>query len=399
MRIADREESELFPYYGATGQVGLIDGYVVDGEYVLLGEDGAPFLDYEKDIAYLVNGKCWVNNHAHILRSLLNNQFLLHYLNQFDFHGFVSGTTRLKLTQGSMRKITVSVTPLPEQRGIVAKIEQLFSELDAGIAYLKAAQDHLKVYRQAVLKKAFEGEFVDATFDVIPIKEIAESVTYGTSQKAKKVGTIPVLRMGNLQNGMIDYSNLKFQDTLLGVEELDLKNGDILFNRTNSAELVGKTSIFSGHVKYGQIIYASYLIRVRVDQEKIVPEYLNYWMNSPEAAILKNKLKNQQVGQANINGTKLKNMEFPFADDLEIQKQIVQEIETRLSVCDNIEANIKEALTKAKTLRQSILKKAFEGKLLDEEELGEVRSAPDWEPAEKLLERIKANKKKPEVMA
>ena len=157
-RIIGKKQSELYPYYGATGQVGYIDDYLTDGEYVLVGEDGAPFLDYKKNTAYLIDGKTWVNNHAHILCSNFNNIFLLHFLNQFNFKEYVSGTTRLKLTQGSMKKIPIQIAPLPEQRAIVAKIEQLFSDLDNGIASLKTAQNQLKVYRQAVLKKAFEGE-------------------------------------------------------------------------------------------------------------------------------------------------------------------------------------------------------------------------------------------------
>nr|GFC82144.1 hypothetical protein [Tanacetum cinerariifolium] len=124
-RINGRPESELFPYYGATGQVGWIDSYLLDEELVLLGEDAAPFYDPFKPVAYLVNGKTWVNNHAHILRAkpVATNKFLLHYLNQFDYHGYVTGTTRLKLTQQSMNQIPVCIAPLPEQRRIVAKLE------------------------------------------------------------------------------------------------------------------------------------------------------------------------------------------------------------------------------------------------------------------------------------
>ena len=102
-RIAGKKQSELYPYYGATGQAGYIDDYITDGEYVLLGEDGAPFLDAYAPKAYLINGKAWVNNHAHVLRSKKSNKFLCYYLNYFDYKGFVSGTTRLKLTQNSMR--------------------------------------------------------------------------------------------------------------------------------------------------------------------------------------------------------------------------------------------------------------------------------------------------------
>jgi len=157
-RIAGKDKNQLFPYYGATGQVGWIDDYLFEGEHILLGEDGAPFLDAFKDKAYIVNGRFWVNNHAHILKSYGSNKLLCHYLNQLDYGYFVTGTTRLKLNQASMKQIPVKVPPLPEQHCIVAKIEELFSELDNGIENLKKAQEQLKTYRQAVLKYAFEGK-------------------------------------------------------------------------------------------------------------------------------------------------------------------------------------------------------------------------------------------------
>ena len=150
-----------YPYYGATGQVGWIDDYRQEGEFVLLGEDGAPFFDWIKDKAYLVSGKCWVNNHAHVLKGkegICSNHYLLYALNQTDYRGYANGTTRLKLTQSAMRRIPVNLASLKEQHCIVAKIEELFSELDKGIENLKTAQAQLKVYRQALLKHAFEGK-------------------------------------------------------------------------------------------------------------------------------------------------------------------------------------------------------------------------------------------------
>ena len=83
-RIEGKKLADLFPYYGATGQVGHIDDYLIDGEYVLLGEDGAPFLNMSAQKAYLISGKSWVNNHAHILQSKTDNRFLCYYLNCFD---------------------------------------------------------------------------------------------------------------------------------------------------------------------------------------------------------------------------------------------------------------------------------------------------------------------------
>ena len=109
--------------YKRQGQVGWIDDFLTNEQLVLVGEDGAPFLDLIKDKAYIIEGKAWVNNHVHILRShygSVGNFYLLHYLNCFDYTGYVNGTTRLKLTQASMNTIPIPFPPLPEQHRIVA---------------------------------------------------------------------------------------------------------------------------------------------------------------------------------------------------------------------------------------------------------------------------------------
>lgn len=130
-RVRGKREDELYPYYGATQQAGLIDDYLFDEELVLLGEDGAPFLTPNKRVAYVVDGKYWVNNHAHALRGLaVTHQFLANALNRTDFRAFVSGTTRLKLTQGKMIDIPVPIAPLAEQMQVVAKVDELMQLCD-----------------------------------------------------------------------------------------------------------------------------------------------------------------------------------------------------------------------------------------------------------------------------
>ena len=162
-RIRSKPESQLYPYYGATRQVGWIDDYLFDEELVLLGEDGAPFFDVLKDTAYLVNGKSWVNNHAHVLRAktgVTSNQFLCHYLNTFDYHGYLTGTTRLKLNQSTMRKIPVPLPSLPEQKQIVSELEQHLSVADEIEATLDAELKRAERLRQSILKQAFSGKLV-----------------------------------------------------------------------------------------------------------------------------------------------------------------------------------------------------------------------------------------------
>ncbi|WP_443983675.1 restriction endonuclease subunit S [Bacteroides fragilis] len=129
-RIRNRQIDELYPYYGATGQVGLIDDYIINGNYLLLGEDGAPFLDKNAIKAYSISGKSWVNNHAHILSPKIDFEFLQYSLNQIDYSEYVNGSTRLKLTQTDMRSIKIMLPPLAEQKRIKSKIQILFSQLD-----------------------------------------------------------------------------------------------------------------------------------------------------------------------------------------------------------------------------------------------------------------------------
>ncbi|RZM77495.1 restriction endonuclease subunit S [Pseudoalteromonas rubra] len=159
-RIENKALNELFPYYGATGQVGWIDDFLSNEESVLVGEDAAPFLDPIKNKAYLVKGKFWVNNHAHILRGLqgyVSNKFILHQMNYVDYQEHVSGSTRLKLTKTALTKMPFTLCPFNEQNRITDKIDELFSELDAGVKELEAAQIKLKHYRQSLLKSAVEG--------------------------------------------------------------------------------------------------------------------------------------------------------------------------------------------------------------------------------------------------
>ena len=135
-RIRNRQIDELYPYYGATGQVGLIDDYIINGNYLLLGEDGAPFLDKNAIKAYSISGKSWVNNHAHILSPKIDFEFLQYSLNQIDYSEYVNGSTRLKLTQTDMRSIKIMLPPLAEQKRIKSKIQILFSQLDLDSFFL-----------------------------------------------------------------------------------------------------------------------------------------------------------------------------------------------------------------------------------------------------------------------
>ena len=126
-RVLGKSKDELYPYYGATGQIGFIDDYLFNGEYILLGEDAAPFLDKKAQKAYMIKGKSWVNNHAHILQSLVFPEYLTNCLNSIDYFNYVYGTTRLKLTQENMNRILIPVPSIEEQLKIAQTINNLFA--------------------------------------------------------------------------------------------------------------------------------------------------------------------------------------------------------------------------------------------------------------------------------
>lgn len=212
------------------------------------------------------------------------------------------------------------------------------------------------------------------------VEQVSEFAKYGTSAKATtNADGVPVLRMGNIQDGELDLANLKylpcdhneFPDLLLGA-------GDLLFNRTNSAELVGKSAIYMGQPS--PCSFASYLIAVRC-LPGCDPRYLCLFINSAHGRRWVSSVLSQQVGQANVNGTKLLALAFPLPPHAE-QAAIVAEVEARLSQVAAAERQIDANLTRAARLRQAILKRAFAGKLVPQD--------PADEPAAVLLDRIRA---------
>ena len=362
-RIEGKSTDELYPYYGATGQVGYIDSYLSDGEYVLLGEDGAPFLNPLAKKAYIINGKAWVNNHAHILRSKTNNHFLCYYLNYIDYKGLVSGTTRLKLTQSQMKQIKIPVPPIQEQKRIVARIEKLFSNLDSAVETLQKTKQQLEVYRQAVLRKAF-SEFDSNTY--IILNNIIEKPRYGTSKKCtydQTDNSISVYRIPNIDYrlGCIDTTDLKYADfTNEELKKIDLQTNDLLMIRSNgSVSLVGRTAIVSQ--ANNNDTFAGYLIRLRFINPSIYrAKFLHYYLQSHNARIYIENVAKSTSGVNNINSDEISKIPIPWGDDDRI-KHVVCNIDRYLSISNNICNTVDEALHQAEAMRQSILKQAFEG--------------------------------------
>ena len=365
-RIEGKSVDELYPYYGATGLVGYIDDYITDGEYVLLGEDGAPFLDAFAQKAYVISGKTWVNNHAHVLKARGDSKFLCYYLNSFNYKGYVSGTTRLKLTQGQIKQIPIPCPALSEQRRIVSRIEELFSSLDNAVETLQKTKEQLTVYRQAVLKEAFDSAEKDCK--MLPISEILTKTRKGMStgpfgtmikKSDHKASGVPMLGIENIGRGQFVDGNKIFvtEEKAEELKSFSLKVGDIIISRSGT---VGEICAIPERAE-GSLLSTN-LMRVSLDNDIIRSDYFISLFQSK--GIVLDQIKELCKGSTRdfLNQTILKQIVFPVPD-IERQAKIVSIIEARMSVCDSIERTVNTALTQAEAMRQSILKYAFEGHL------------------------------------
>ena len=363
-----------------------------------------------------------------------------------------------------IEKENFPLVSVPEQKAIVKKIEELFSSLDSGIADLKKAQDQLVIYRQAVLKKAFEGELTkewrakqtdlpsadelleqikeerqkyyetqvsnwkeaineweksDKTgkkpsriskpkkFPEVKLEEVENYDSIPNSWFWTRFGTItykigdidhkmpktvekgmPYVSTGNIgKDGKIDFDKAK-QISRVDFDRLALKikpeKGDIIFPRYGT---IGRNIL----IDYDKEFLVSYSCAIIKNIAKIMDEkYALYYSLSP---VIKREINRYVVEttQANIGIASIESFVYPLCSKQE-QHQIVQEIESRLSVCDTVEKDITSSLEKAQALRQSILKKAFEGTLLSEEEITKCKADAAYEPASVLLERIRREK-------
>lgn len=288
----------------------------------------------------------------------VNRKYLFYYLRQYKFTQDCikasKGVAQLNLSTKWLAEYEILLPKLSEQQIIVDQIEELFSQLDSAIETLKKTKQQLAIYRQSVLKEAFEGCTKEVTVDTV-----CEHVTDGDHMPPpKSTNGIPFIMISNIKDKIIDFSKTAFVGREY-YENIDIKrrpqNGDVLYTVTGSFGIpilidFEKEFCFQRHIA---------LLR---PNGLINQKYLYYVMQTP---YVYSQATDCATGtaQKTVGLTVLRKILIPFIDSIEEQKRIVKEVESKMSVCDNIEKTIDTALQQAEAMRQSILKKAFEGKL------------------------------------
>ena len=290
-----------------------------------------------------------------ISRSDINPKYVMYMINSPGFRNdikhYESGTTRKRISRKNLDKIQFNIPPLPEQEHIISRIEELFSQLDASVAELKTAKERLKVYRQAVLKEAF-GEVTTHT----PFGEIIDARLGKMLDKEKNTGDFhKYLRNINVRWFSFDLSNLlEMRIEADEIEKYSVSHNDLIICEGGEP---GRCAVWD---KQDSIFYQKALHRVRFLDNSNPRFYMYYLWFSAQSGQLCRYFTG--TGIKHLTGQSLSRVIVPKTDR-PTQDSIVAEIESRLSVCDSIENTVDTALQQAEALRQSILKKAFEGKL------------------------------------
>ncbi|WP_144460721.1 restriction endonuclease subunit S [Siminovitchia fortis] len=393
-------ENGIYPFFTCAKDIFKINDYAFDGEAILVTGNG------DFNVKYY-NGKFNAYQRTYVLQNFnCDGKYLFLYLKStLDILTSNNrGSTIKYIRLGDLQNHFVNLPPLNEQKRIADKVEHLLNKIDEAKRLIEEAKETFEHRRAAILDKAFRGELTArwrentdslATADQllnkiggkkdmkndpldgevlsnlfnlpkgwkwVRLNDLIESSTYGTSSKTNdNIEGVPVIRMGNIFDGKIILDNLKYlPNDHSDIMKLDLEENDLLFNRTNSYELVGKTAIVNREIA-GKMTFASYLIRVRLLYKEILANYVCHYINSHIGRTMLMTMVTQQVGQANINSKKLAALPIPLPPEKEIKE--ISNILNDFLQKEKRTLNIMTLDGNVENLKQSVLYQAFRGEL------------------------------------
>lgn len=303
-------------------------------------------------------GDAWLNQH--IFRVVPNNGIDKMYLYYFlcsvvaKLYSKTHGSGMVHITKAPFMATPIPVPDIAEQERIVARIEELFSELDNGVETLRKTKQQLSVYRQAVLKEAFQK-----CIDRVPIQSVCRCVTDGDHMPPPKAPSgVPFVMISNVENSKILWDNTAYvsREYFNAIDsKRKPKKGDVLYTVTGSYGIpilvdFKKEFCFQRHIA---------LLR---PNDNTLSEFLYYALMEPSVYAQATKGATG-TAQKTVGLGVLRRMVIPYTSSVELQERIVSEIEGRLSMCEHISETVDVALHEAEAMRQSILKQAFEGRL------------------------------------
>jgi len=360
----DRIEG-AYPYYGATGILSYVDDFIFDEELVLVGEDGAKWGPGDNS-AFKIEGKTWVNNHAHVLkpfRDKILDKWLIYYLNGQDLSDFITGMTVPKLNQGKLKEIPIPLPPISEQKRIVAILDQVFADIEQARANteqnLKNAHELFESYLQQVFSQRGEGWIEKGLKDVSLDFGRGKSKHRPRNDDSLYGGSYPFIQTGDVRNceHVIKKYSKTYNDKGLAQSKLWPKGTICITIAANIAE--------TGILDF-ESCFPDSVIGVVVDPKVTTIRYIEYLLQSFKTIL---KAKGQGSAQDNINMGTFENMVFPFPS-VDKQIEIVGSLDVLMTSVQELERIYRDKLRSIDELKKSILQKAFTGELTKEESKG-----------------------------
>jgi type I restriction enzyme S subunit len=341
-----------YPYYGANGQQDSVADYIFDEPLVLLAEDGGHFGDADKTIAYQVEGKCWVNNHAHVLRPKkdVDIRYICRHLERYDVTPFITGSTRGKLTKTAANNIPIALPPLEEQRRIAAI-------LDKADRVRRKRKEAIRLTEE-LLKSTFLEMFGDPENSVYPVKtlnDVCSKITDGAHFTPTYTSTgVPFLRVTDIQNDFIDWENVKhipIEEHKELIKRCHPKRGDILYSKNGT---IGIPKIIDWDNDFS--IFVS-LALLSPKKEIILSDFLESFLRTPFA--LRQALSHTKTGTvSNLHLVEIRKVKLPVPD-IHIQEQWI----LYKSEIHKMRNQLSGAFDESENLFNSLLQRAFRGEL------------------------------------
>lgn len=351
------------PYYGATGKVDSINKHIFDEELLLLAEDGGAWGSKQK-CAYIVNGKSWVNNHAHVLKmtKAVNISYLMHFLNHHDLNRFISGTTRGKLNQGAMKKIPIILPSISVQEKIVSILEKAVKTKEMR----KKADELTKDYLQAIFLEMFGEPLTNSKkWEIKKMKDISKKIVSGTTPKGGKEvyveKGIVFFRSQNVWKNRLSFDDVAYidDDTHAKMITSSLKNKDILMTKTGRINTenssLGRAAMFLGEDNSANINGHVYLIRL---QENIIPEFVLFIITTNEYREYIRSVCVGAIDKRQINKEHLENFPIIFPP-VELQIKFV----SILKEVEEMKEQQKQSRIQIHNLFNHLMQKAFKGEI------------------------------------
>ncbi len=358
----------IYPYYGASGIVDYIDKYIFDEELVLIGEDGAKWGAFENS-AFIVNGKYWVNNHAHILKpnnEILINKFLVYFLNYSNLEKYITGATVKKLNQQKLKQIEIPLPPLKEQERIVRILDESFAKIDESIKILEQDLLNLDELMQSALQKAFnplkdnakENYKLPQGWEWKSLEEISEINPRNKIDDNINVSFISMDKILDGYSNDFSYKVKKWKEVKKGFTHF--KQGDIGVAKITPCFENRKSVIFDKLENgFGAGTTELHIIRAN---ESVYSKFL-LWFFKTEWFI-QNGILNMTgaTGHKRISKDFIKSLQIPLPP-LKEQEQIASHLDELSSHVKNLKQNYQAQIKDLQELKNSLLDKAFKGNL------------------------------------